>query len=69
MGTAEAQETMGRRGIVREIQLFSTVLVSPDHMTHVLPNGKIQSAGITNLSKIGDIRVDQAYRISYASEQ
>jgi small conductance mechanosensitive channel len=61
-------QTAGIMGIVQEIQLFSTVLVSPDHKTHVLPNSKIQGAGITNFSKIGDIRVDQAYRISYSSD-
>ncbi len=61
-------QTAGILGAVQEIQLFSTVVVSADHKTHILPNGKIQGAGITNLSKIGTIRVDQAYRISYASD-
>lgn len=61
-------QTAGILGAVQEIQLFSTVLISPDHKTHILPNGKIQSAGITNFSKIGNIRVDQTYRISYASD-
>lgn len=61
-------QTAGILGAVQEIQLFSTVLVSPDHITHVLPNSKIQGAGISNFSKIGNIRVDQSYRISYASD-
>ena len=60
--------TASTLGIVHEIQIFSTVLVSPDHKTHILPNGMIQNAGVTNFSKIGTIRVDQAYRISYASD-
>lgn len=61
-------QTTGILGAVQEIQLFSTVIVSPDNMTHVLTNSAVQSAGITNFSKIGNIRVDQAYRISYASD-
>jgi small conductance mechanosensitive channel len=61
-------QTAGMLGAVQEIQLFNTVIVSADHKTHILPNGKIQGAGITNLSTIGTTRVDQAYRISYASD-
>lgn len=61
-------QTMGILGAVKEIELFSTVIVSPDNMTHVLPNSKIQGAGVTNLSRNGTIRADQAYRISYASD-
>ena len=61
-------QTAGILGAVQEIQLFNTVIVSADHKTHILPNGKIQGAGITNLSKIGTTRIDQTFRISYASD-
>lgn len=61
-------QTSGILGAVQEIQLFSTVLVSADNKTHILPNGLIQGTGVTNLSKIGTIRADQAYRVSYASD-
>jgi small conductance mechanosensitive channel len=61
-------QTAGIMGVVQEMQLFSTVIVAPDHKTHTLTNAAIQGAGITNFSKIGNVRVDQAYRISYASD-
>jgi len=61
-------QTAGIMGAVQEMQLFSTVIVSPDHRTHTLTNAAIQAAGITNFSKIGSIRADQSYRISYASD-
>ncbi len=61
-------ETGGVLGTVHEIQMFSTVIVSPDHKTHVLPNSKIQSAGLANYSKIGTIRLDLSFGISYDSD-
>ena len=61
-------ETSGKLGIVSEIQMFSTVLDSPDNKIHILPNAKIQGAGVTNYSKKGSIRVELSYRISYQSD-
>ena len=61
-------ETGGVLGIVQEIQLFSSVIVSPDHKTHVLPNSKIQNAGLANYSKLGTIRINLSFGISYDSD-
>lgn len=61
-------ETGSVMGIVKEIQLFSTVLLSGDHKTHVLPNAKIQADGLTNYSKVGTIRADMLFGISYDSD-
>jgi small conductance mechanosensitive channel len=61
-------ETSGTLGVVSEIQMFSTVLDSPDNKTHVLPNAKIQGAGLTNYSKKGSVRLDLSFRISYESD-
>jgi small conductance mechanosensitive channel len=61
-------QTGGVMGVVHEIELFSTVLISGDHKTHVLPNAKIQGAGLTNYSKLGTIRVDLAFGVSYDSD-
>jgi len=60
--------TMGVLGIVKEIQIFSTVITSPDLITHVLPNGAIQGAGLANYSKNGRIRVDLVFGIHYESD-
>jgi len=61
-------ETAGVMCFVQEIQVFSTVIISPDRKTHVLPNSKIQGAGLANYSKTGTIRVDLAFGISYDSD-
>ncbi|MBE2222389.1 MAG: mechanosensitive ion channel family protein [Anaerolineae bacterium] len=60
--------TMGVMGVVKEIQIFSTVIATPDLITHVLPNGAIQGAGLANYSKNGHIRVDLTFGISYESD-
>jgi small conductance mechanosensitive channel len=61
-------ETAGVMGFVQVIQLFSTVIISHDRKTHILPNSKIQGAGLANYSKTGTIRVDLAFGISYDSD-
>lgn len=66
--SGEEIETMGRRGIVREIQLFSTVLMQPDRSIAVLPNGEIQENGLINYTRLGIQRVDLAFRLKYDAD-
>ena len=57
----------GTAGTVREIQLFSTSLTTPDNLHAMIPNGKIGSDIITNHSTF-DIRpLDLAVGISYGA--
>ena len=61
-------ETLGKLGIVQEIQMFNTILMSPDGKMHVLPNGAIQGGGLTNYSQTGWLRLSLAFSISYSSD-
>jgi small conductance mechanosensitive channel len=61
-------EAGGKLGVVHEIQLFSTVLLSPDGKTHVLPNGLIQGGGLTNYNTTGRLRLNLSFRISQESD-
>jgi small conductance mechanosensitive channel len=61
-------ETVDTLGVVQEIELFNTVMHSFDNKVHIFPNGLIQSNGITNLSKLGTIRVDLLFGISYKDD-
>jgi small conductance mechanosensitive channel len=61
-------EAGGKIGVVREIQLFNTVLLSPDGKTHVLPNGLIQGGGLTNYNTTGKLRLNLSFRISQESD-
>lgn len=64
----EEIETMGRRGIVREVQLFNTVLMQPDRSLSILPNGDIQKDGIINYTRLGISRVDLAFTLKYKAD-
>lgn len=61
-------DTGGVMGVVREVQLFNSVLLANDQTIHVLPNAKIQSNGLTNYSKMGATRLKIVFRISYDSD-
>lgn len=64
----EEIETMGHRGVVREVQLFNTVLRQPDRSLAILPNGDIQKDGIINYTRLGIQRVDLAFRLKYDAD-
>lgn len=61
-------EAGGVLGVVHEIQMFSTVLNSPDGKTHILPNGLIQGGGVANHSTSGKLRLDLRFGVSYDSD-
>lgn len=51
-------EAQGVVGHVKEIQIFTTVLVTPDSKTVIIPNGAAANGIITNYTSEGRIRVD-----------
>lgn len=51
-------ECLGQTGEVREILLFNTILLTPDHRTVILPNGAVSNGTIINHSKRGNLRVE-----------
>lgn len=58
-------EVNGVQGKVVEIQIFSTILLSPDNVRIVLPNGSITSGMIRNLSAEPTRRIDLVIGCSY----
>lgn len=65
--TGDFIETGGVFGGVQEIQMLNSVLASPDGKTHIVPNGRIQSTGLTNLNTTGYLRLELSFLISYDS--
>lgn len=61
-------QTGGALGVVHEIQMFHTVLNSPDGKVHVVPNGLIEGGGVTNLSTTGVLRLDLTFLLDYGSD-
>ena len=55
-------------GTVKEIQLFSTVLVTGDNLEVTLPNARIQGDTLLNYTRLGKLRIDFVFRVSYRSD-
>jgi len=53
--------TQGFTGTVESIQIFNTILVTPDNKTIILPNGPLSTSPVTNISGKGVIRVDMVF--------
>jgi small conductance mechanosensitive channel len=51
-------ESQGQTGVVQEIQIFNTILLTGDLKTIILANGAVSNGTIINYSKHGTLRVD-----------
>lgn len=60
-------EAAGVLGIVKDIQLFNTVLATLDNVKIIVPNGKVYGDVIKNISGYDTRRVDLVFGIGYAS--
>ena len=58
----------GVAGTVKDIQLFTTVLATPDNIKILVPNGKIFGDVIKNVSAYDTRRVDFVIGIGYTSD-
>jgi len=55
----------GHAGVVRDIQIFNTILKTPDNKTIVIPNGGLANSSIVNYSIESQRRVDMVFGIGY----
>lgn len=58
-------EAQGYAGTVNEIQIFFTILKTPDNKTVVLPNGPLSTGSLVNYSTEPTRRVDMEFGIGY----
>ncbi len=61
-------KTNGAFGFVKEISVFVTVIETFQNETEIIPNSAITSNKITNLTAIGNLRVDMPFAIRYGSD-
>ncbi len=61
-------ECGGTAGTVEEIQIFTTLLKSPDNKKIIVPNAKVLGDNITNYSAKETRRVDLVVGVSYTEE-
>lgn len=60
-------EAQGYSGTVREIQIFHTLITTPDNKSIIIPNGGLSTGSINNWSRQKYRRVDWTIGISYDS--
>jgi len=58
----------GTLGFVKEISVFITILETFQNKTEIIPNSKVTEGKITNLSTLGNLRVDIPFAIRYGSD-
>ncbi|MEQ9065084.1 MAG: mechanosensitive ion channel [Gimesia chilikensis] len=61
-------EAQGYTGTVKEIQIFLTVLTTPDNKTILIPNGPLATGSLTNFSTQDRRRVDWTFGVAYGDD-
>ncbi len=61
-------EAQGFLGKVHEIQIFNTILKTPDNKTIIIPNGGLSTSSMTNYSTEPQRRVDWTFGIGYGDD-
>lgn len=61
-------EAQGHLGVVKEVQIFNTILLTPANKRVIIPNGALSNGSVTNYSAEGSLRVDLTIGIAYESD-
>ena len=61
-------ESQGQSGTVREIQIFNTILATPDNKIIIIPNGGLSTGLMKNYSREATRRVDWEFGIAYGDD-
>ena len=58
-------EAQGELGVVKEIEIFTTKILTPQNKLVIIPNGALSNGNITNYSQEGKLRVDLTFGVAY----
>lgn len=61
-------DAQGYFGSVSEIQIFNTILKTPDNKTIIIPNGGLSTSSMTNFSTEEKRRVDWTVGVAYGTD-
>lgn len=58
-------ESQGHLGVVKAVQIFNTIVISPQNKQIIIPNGIVSNGSIINYTAEGRLRVDLTVGIAY----
>ncbi|MEP2935405.1 MAG: mechanosensitive ion channel domain-containing protein [Gilvibacter sp.] len=58
-------EAQGELGVVKEIEIFTTKILTPENKLVIIPNGALSNGNITNYSAEGTLQVRHTIGVSY----
>ncbi len=61
-------EAQGHLGVVKEVQIFNTILLTPANKRVIIPNGGLSNGSVVNYSAEGTLRVDLTIGIAYEAD-
>ncbi|MBG7631685.1 MAG: mechanosensitive ion channel [Bacteroidetes bacterium] len=61
-------EAQGEIGVVKEIQIFVTKIISPGNKLLIIPNGTLSNGNIKNYTELGMLRIDLTIGVSYDAD-
>lgn len=61
-------EAQGELGVVKEIEIFTTKLITPGNKLAIIPNGILSNGTIKNYTAEGKLRVDLTIGVGYDSD-
>jgi len=66
--TGDFIQAQGHAGVVNEIQIFNTILKTPDNKTIIIPNAGLSTGSMINFSTEEKRRVDFVFGIAYGDD-
>ncbi|WP_394750641.1 mechanosensitive ion channel family protein [Spongiimicrobium salis] len=61
-------EAQGVLGVVKEIEIFTTKLITPENKLAIVPNGAMANGNIINYTEEGQMRVDTTIGVGYGED-
>jgi len=61
-------EAQGNKGVVKEIEIFTTKIVSPENKLVIIPNGILSNGNIINYTAEGILKVFHTIGVSYDAD-
>ncbi len=67
-GIGDRIQALGHDGVVEEIQIFNTILRTPDNKKIIVPNGELSNSSMVNVTGNKNVGVELTFGIGYGDD-